>query len=85
MAAHAAPDIIPDAIERALRTLWQGFIVDGLSVAGAGLVILLADGDLRSPLFWSAAGLMVAKSLAVSFASFLARLKSTPKESTPNA
>lgn len=85
MAAHAAPSIMPDAVERAFRTLWQGFIVDGLSVAGAGLVILLADGDLSSPLFWSAAGLMVAKSLAVSFASFLARLKSTPKESTPNA
>lgn len=85
MADHAAPSILPDALERALRTLWQGFIVDGLSVAGTGLVILLADGDLTSPLFWSAAGLMVAKSLAVSFASFLARLKSTPKESTPNA
>jgi hypothetical protein len=85
MADHAAPSVIPDAFERALRTLWQGFIVDGLSVAGTGLVILLADGDLTSPLFWSAAGLMVAKSLAVSFASFLARLKSTPKESAPLA
>jgi len=79
MANHAAPSIIPDAVERALRTLWQGFIVDGLSTAGAGLIILLADGDLTSPLFWGAAGLMVAKSLLVSFASFLARLKSTPK------
>ena len=79
MADHAAPSIIPDALERAVRTLWQGFIVDGLSVAGAGLVIMLQDGDLTSPLFWSAAGLMVAKSLLVSFASFLARLKSTPK------
>ena len=79
MADHAAPSIIPDALERAVRTLWQGFIVDGLSVAGAGLVVLAQDGDLTSPLFWSAAGLMVAKSLLVSFASFLARLKSTPK------
>lgn len=85
MPDHAAPSVIPDAVERALRTLWQGFIVDGLSVAGAGLIVLLADGDLTSPLFWSAAGLMVAKSLAVSFASFLARLKIAPKESTPNA
>jgi hypothetical protein len=79
MADHAAPSIIPDAVERALRTLWQGFLVDGLGTAGAGLIILLNDGDLTSPLFWSAAGLMVAKSLLVSFASFLARLKSTPK------
>ena len=85
MATHAAPSVLPDAIERALRTLWQGFIVDGLSTAGAGLLILLNDGDLTSPLFWSAAGLMVAKYLLVSFASFLSRLKSTPKESSPNA
>jgi hypothetical protein len=86
MADHAAPvtDIIPDALERALRTLWQGFLVDGLSVAGAGLLVLLATGDLTSPLFWSAAGLMVAKSILTAFASFLARLKSTPKESAPN-
>lgn len=83
MAEHAAPSIIPDALERALRTLWQGFLVDGLSVAGTGLVILLADGDLTSPLFWSAAGLLVAKSILVSFASFLSRLKSTPKQSLP--
>lgn len=68
-----------DAMDRALRTLWQGFIVDGLSAAGAGLIILLADGDLTSPLFWSAAGLMVAKSLLVAFASYLARLKVPPK------
>ena len=83
MAEHAAPSIIPDALERALRTLWQGFIVDGLATAGTGLILLLNDGDLTSPLFWSAAGLMVAKSLLVSFASFLARLKSTPKQSLP--
>lgn len=84
MADHAAPGVIPDALERALRTLWQGFLVDGLSVAGTGLILLLATGDLSSPLFWQAAALMVAKSILTSFASFLARLKSTPKESTPN-
>jgi hypothetical protein len=76
--------IIPDALERATRTLWQGFLVDGLAVSGAALLILLADADLTSPLFWQAAGIMVAKSILVAFASFLARLKSTPKESTPN-
>ena len=68
-----------DALDRAWRTAWQGFLVDGLSVAGAGLVVMLNDGDLTSPLFWSAAGLMVAKSIATSFASFLARLKVEPK------
>lgn len=83
--AHSAPSIIPDAFERALRTLWQGFIVDALTVSGTGLLILLADANLADPLFWQAAGLMVTKSFLVAFASFLARLKSTPKESTPNA
>lgn len=85
MADHAAPSVIPDALERALRTLWQGFLVDGLSIAGTGLLLLLADADLTSPLFWQAAGLLLAKSILTSFASFLARLKSTPKESTPLA
>ena len=83
MADHAAPSVIPDAFERALRTLWQGFLVDGLSVGGAGLLLMLANADLTSPLFWQAAGLMLAKSVLTSFASFLARLKSAPKESVP--
>lgn len=83
MGNHAAPSVLPDAVERALRTLWQGFLVDGLAVAGAGLLTLLATGDLTDPLFWQAAGLLVAKSLLTSFASFLSRLKSTPKESQP--
>lgn len=85
MADHAAPSVIPDAFERALRTLWQGFIVDALTVSGTGLLLLLADADLTDPLFWQGAGLMVTKSFLVAFASFIARLKSTPKESTPNA
>lgn len=57
------------------RTLWQGFLVDAAATAGAGLMLLLADGDLTSPLFWQAAGLMVAKSVLTSFASWLTRLK----------
>ena len=68
-----------DALDRAWRTLWQGFIVDGLATAGGGLVVLLADGDITSPVFWGTVGLLFAKSLAMSFASFLARLKVEPK------
>ena len=68
-----------DALDRAWRTLWQGFIVDGLSAAGGGLIVLLADGDLTSPFFWGSVGLLFAKSLAMSLASFLARLKVEPK------
>lgn len=79
-AAVASNATFLDALDRAWRTMWQGFILDGLTVAGAGLVVLVKDGDLTSPVFWSAAGLMVAKSLAMSLASFLARLKVDPKQ-----
>lgn len=82
MADHAAVQSnakFLDALDRAWRTLWQGFILDGLSAAGGGLILLLADGDLTSPLFWGSVGLLFAKSLAMSFASFLARLKVEPK------
>lgn len=77
------PEVTADALDRAWRTLWQGFLVDGLAAAGAGLMILLADGDLTSPVFWTAAGLMVAKSVLTSFASYLARLKSEPRAALP--
>ena len=80
MADHVASNLkFLDALDRAWRTLWQGFILDGLSAAGGGLILLLADGDLTSPLFWGSVGLLFAKSLAMSFASFLARLKVEPK------
>jgi len=68
-----------DALDRAWRTLWQGFILDGLTLAGAGMLILLDQGDIASPTLWGAVGLLFAKSLAMSFASFLARLKVDPK------
>jgi hypothetical protein len=69
-----------DALDRAWRTLWQGFILDGLTAAGAGMVLLLQQGDVASPTFWGAVGLLFGKSLAMSFASFLARLKVEPKQ-----
>ena len=68
-----------DALDRAWRTLWQGFILDALVAVGAGLMVMLETGDLTSPVFWSAVGLMVGKSFAMSLASFLARLKVDPK------
>jgi hypothetical protein len=57
------------------RTLWQGFIVDALVAIGAGLMILLATGDLTSPVFWTSLGLLVGKSLLTALASWLTRLK----------
>jgi hypothetical protein len=68
-----------DALDRAWRTMWQGFILDALVAIGMGLLVLLETGDLSSPLFWSAVALLVGKSFAMSFASFLARLKVDPK------
>lgn len=80
---HAAPWVSADGLERAVRTLWQGFIVDALAAIGLGLGTLLATGDLTSRLFWSALGLLVLKSLLTSLASYLARLSHAPKNGTP--
>ena len=79
MADHSAPSAVPDALDRAWRTLWQGFLLDGLASAGSAAIILVNDGDLTSPLFWSALGLLFAKSILASFVSYLARLKVPPK------
>ena len=68
-----------DALDRAWRTMWQGFILDALVAVGGGALVLLETGDLTSPVFWSAVGLLVAKSFAMSIAAFLARLKVDPK------
>lgn len=59
------------------RTLWQGFIIDALAAIGLGLGTLLATGDLLSPVFWTALGLLVAKSFLTSIASWLTRLRPT--------
>jgi hypothetical protein len=59
------------------RTLWQGFIVDALVAIGLGLAVLLGDGDITSPAFWSAVGILVGKSFLTSVASWLTRFKRT--------
>lgn len=74
-----------DALDRAWRTMWQGFILDALVAVGGGMLILLETGDLTSPVFWSAVALLVGKSFAMSLASFLARLKVDPKDVSPGA
>lgn len=68
-----------DAAQRALRTLWQGFGTDALIAIGAGLVLLLDGGDVLSPVFWGAFGVLIIKSVLVALASYLQRLKSAPK------
>lgn len=80
MGNHVDP-LYSAAWERALRTLWQGFIADGLMMAGlSGLELLRAGSvDLASGAFWITLGMLFAKSLLVSFLSYLARIKIPPK------
>ena len=81
MAQHEAD--IPkyaDAAERAMRTLWQGFIVDALIAIGVGVPLLMAENDVTSAVFWTGLGVLVVKSILVSAASYLARLKLRPTE-----
>lgn len=74
-----------DAVQRALRTLWQGFGTDALIAIGAGLVLLLDGGDVLSPVFWGGVGVLIIKSVLVALASYLQRLRAAPKPITdPN-
>ena len=69
-----------DALQRALRTLWQGFGVDALIAIGAGLAVLLTGGlDVLSGAFWTALGVLVVKSFLTALASYLQRLNKEPK------
>ncbi|WP_157875205.1 hypothetical protein [Arthrobacter sp. PAMC 25486] len=68
-----------DAVQRALRTLWQGFGFDAVAAIGAGLLLLLDGGDVLSPVFWGAFGVLIIKSVLVAFASYLQRLRKAPK------
>lgn len=69
-----------DALNRALRTLWTGFGVDAATAIGAGILLLVNEVDVNSEVFWSAAGVLVLKSIVTAFASYLVRLKVTPKQ-----
>jgi hypothetical protein len=69
-----------DALNRAARTLWQGIGVDAATAIGAGALLLINDVPVESELFWSSIGVLVLKSVVTSFASYLVRLKVTPKQ-----
>jgi hypothetical protein len=86
MAKHLGPSSILDDVARSpwARTLWQGLIVDALAAVGLGLTLLLATGDITSPAFWSAFGVLVGKSFLTALASYLTRLKA-PQEDEPLA
>lgn len=62
---------------QALQTLWTGFGIDAAVAIGAGTLILINDGDVMSPVFWTSMGGLVVKSILTSGASYLVRLKVT--------
>lgn len=68
-----------DALQRAFRTLWQGFGVDAVGAIGVGLLLLLNGGDVLSGAFWAAVGVLVIKSVLVALASYLQRLRKAPE------
>jgi hypothetical protein len=68
-----------DALNRALRTLYVGFGVDALALIGAGLLELLDTVDVSAGAFWTAAGVLVVKSVLSALGSYLLRLKVAPK------
>lgn len=85
MADHAAPSTsILDNVATSpwARTLWQGFIVDALAAIGLGLSVLLGTTDPASPVFWTLAWGIVAKSFLTALASYLTRLKAAPASRT---
>ena len=80
MSDHVAPRSVKiDALNRALRTLYVGFGIDALALIGAGLLELLNQVDVSAPAFWTAAGVLVVKSVLSALGSYLLRLKVAPK------
>ena len=67
-----------DALQRAARTLWQGIGVDAVATIGAGTIVLVNGGDVMSPIFWSGIAALVVKSVVMSAASYMSRLKLPP-------
>jgi hypothetical protein len=83
MADHvAAPSVKSDALNRAWRTLYTGFILDALVLIGTGLTSLLTEHDITTEAFWVTFGILIGKSFLTSLGSFLLRLKVTPKPPT---
>ena len=77
MGKHIAASSVLDYFAKTpwARTLWQGLIIDFLTAVGLGLTLLLATGDVMSPVFWSALWILIVKSFLTSLASYLTRLK----------
>lgn len=86
MADHIAvkeSGVRTDALIRAARTFYTAIGVDILALIGVGLTDLLNSGTpVTAGAFWSLAGVLVVKSVLTGVASYLLRLKVTPRNET---
>lgn len=80
MADHAAPNVKFDALNRMWRTFYVAIGFDAALLIGAGLTELLSSGDITTQTFWITFAVLVGKSVLISLASFLLRLKKAPAE-----
>jgi hypothetical protein len=91
MADHLEPGTVQvppkylDALVRAWRTLYTGFILDALVLIGGGIGSLILEKDVTTEAFWITFGILVAKSFMTALGSYLLRLKVTPKNVEPEA
>lgn len=83
MADHVAikeSSVSTDAFVRAWRTFYTSVGVDILALIGIGLTDLLStDAPVTSGTFWALAGVLIVKSVLTGVASYLLRLKVTPR------
>lgn len=68
-----------DALVRALRTLYTGFILDALVLIGGGIANLMLEHEVTTEAFWISLLILVTKSFLTALGSYLLRLKVTPK------
>ncbi|MCO4276140.1 hypothetical protein NG701_17200 [Pseudarthrobacter sp. HLT3-5] len=68
-----------DALTRAWRTLYTGFILDALVLIGGGITNLMSAFEVTTEAFWIALLILVTKSFLTAMGSYLLRLKVTPK------
>lgn len=80
MADHVAPNVKFDALNRMWRTFYVAIGFDAALLIGAGLTELLSNGDVTTSAFWITFGVLIGKSVLISLASFLLRLKKAPAE-----
>lgn len=83
MAEHVAikeSSVSTDALVRAARTFYTSVGVDILALIGLGLTDLLNSGTpVTSGTFWALGGVLIVKSVLTGLATYLLRLKVTPR------